>query len=81
MTDIERARERKAIKGKRWRGVTNELVVSHADPDCKVCSGGGEIVEPDGEDAPCECAELLFEVAYKGRIRWNEKRHRVEVLV
>lgn len=80
VSDLERAREKRVNAKHKWRGVTNELVVSHADPDCKVCSGHGELIT-NGESDVCRCAEDMFEAAYKGRLRWNASRHRAEVFV
>lgn len=78
--DLQRARERKANGKKKWRAVTNDLVVSHADPDCKTCAGQG-FTGPDDDGEPCKCAEELFEVHYRERLRWNTSKHRVEVFV
>lgn len=81
--DLDRARERRATKGKKWRGATNELIVSHANPDCKACGGTGILgTEADGE--VCEargCAVELFAAAYRGRLRHNRQKNRLEVFV
>lgn len=80
VNDLERAREKRKAAKQKWRGVTNELVVSHANPDCKDCSGHG-FTGPEEAGDVCKCADELFAIAYKGRLRWNESKRRVEVLV
>lgn len=81
MNDLDRARERRINRKKKWHGATNELIASHADPDCKTCGGKGYLgSEEDGE--VCElkgCAVELFAIAYKGRLRHNTSRNRLEV--
>jgi hypothetical protein len=65
------------------RGVTNELVISHANPDCKTCSGHG-YTGPEEAGEVCEaegCASELFEIAYRDRMRWNKQKRRFEVFV
>lgn len=81
--EIAQARERKVNKHKKWHGVTNELIVAHANPDCKQCSGKGFLGDEEDGDV-CElkgCAVELFSIAYKGRLRHNAKRNRLEVFV
>lgn len=83
MNDLERAREKRTNAKKKWRGVTNELVVSYANPDCKACSGHGYLGS-DAEGEVCEeaaCASELFGIAFKGRMRHNASRNRLEVFV
>jgi hypothetical protein len=68
---------------KKWRAVTNELVITYANPDCKTCSGHG-YTGPEDDGKVCEvkaCAAELFAVAYQDRMRWNESKRRFEVFV
>lgn len=82
--DLARASVKRANKGKKWRGVTNELVVAYANPDCKTCGGVGYMGSGVDAGAVCgedACAENLFAVAHNGRLRFNKSRNRLEVFV
>lgn len=84
MNDLERAREKRVNAKKKWRGVTNELVIGYANPDCTSCKGNGYLgsVE-DGKvcGEADKCAAQLFAAAFNGRMRFNQQRNRLEVFV